>query len=156
VVPDVLQDDVAHAFVRLRNAGLRVAIAESFRFAESHNPGPSRQDPASGERVAAGTVVTLSSLAGPQGLLVAFRRDEVAVPDLVDLSVDEAVVRLERACLLWGVRFAPLPPSDAPSLFAAYRVRTQKPEAGQRQRQLEQHGSTTSIRSIGLRAVPLG
>lgn len=155
VVPNVLDADVATAFVRLREEDLRVAIPESFSFAESNVPGAFRQDPEPGERVPPGSVVTLTQLRGPHGLMVALREDELTVPDLVGLRADEAVSRLVAECMLWGARLRALPPSEAPSLFAAYEVESQQPEAGSKLRQVVDAGNRATITAIGLRLVPI-
>lgn len=52
--------------------------------------------------------------------------------------------------MLWGVRFAALPPSEAPSLFAAYEVDSQQPEAGSKLRQLVVAGNEARITGIRL------
>lgn len=139
-IPRVTQMGIEEAFWRLRQAGLRVAITEPFRFSWANQPRPFEQDPAAGTLVEPEATVTLSKLAGPHGLLAPQRDDEATVPSLIGKRADEAIRLLERRCLLWGGHFQALPASTAPSLFAAYHVVSQRPTAGTPHLQLQKEG----------------
>lgn len=153
-VPRVTEMAIEEAFRRLREAGLTVAISEPFTFSSAIQPGPLMQEPGAGSFLEPGATVTLSKLVGPQGRLVPQRDDEATVPSLVGKRADVAIRLLERECLLWGGRFQALPPSEAPSLFSAYRVVSQKPPPGSAYRQLDRQGDRLTIQPVGFTARP--
>jgi beta-lactam-binding protein with PASTA domain len=129
--PFVNGTDIVHGFDLLRDAGLRVSIAEPFTVGSLLSPGPESTSPHGGTWVPVGTVVTLKLWRGPLGSPAVCRPAPTwTVEDLRGLSLAEAIRRVPR-CFFWEARdLPPLQASDAPHLLDAYRVVSQQPAPG--------------------------
>jgi hypothetical protein len=145
-VPRVAGLPVEEAFRRLRDAGLRVRTSDRVRLGPTNGlPGVFRQSPREGNRVRAGTVVTLS-FCGFAGGIIHPTFDEVVAPDVTGLSLREALASLEGSPVVWSAMLPPLPAMSASSFLDAYRVTGQTPKAGTRFVQTVQRTSKRAIR----------
>jgi serine/threonine-protein kinase len=87
-VPDVTGQDVDEARAVLRDAGLRVRVAQDQVFSQAEKGTVAEVAPGTGETVARGDTVTLTVSKGPE---------TVEVPDVNGLSEDDARAALEKA-----------------------------------------------------------
>lgn len=133
-VPLVTQTDIPSAYERLREAGLRVTIRETFSVASLQTPRAARQWPRSGTRVARGSTVSIRAEPGPIGSpAVREGLPGAEVPELTGMTVSDALERVEDldVGLFWEVRdLQPLSDAEAARLFDNYHVARQAPPAG--------------------------
>ncbi len=134
-VPDMGNRTIEQAYALLRSKGFRVSVSDPFVLASYLPDGISKAIPSAGTRVAPGSTVTLVPMGGPSGSPVYGNQPpkHYRLPDFTGRSLAVARRWLDRHHLGYSsMRFAPLNGSTAPSLFAAYVVKTQRPAAGRR------------------------
>jgi hypothetical protein len=141
VIPKVMtarQWELERAYAFLHSKGLRVAVRWDFPSGpmyESDMAGPDiveRVRPLPGTQVKPGSVVTVTAmgtgLGSPVGIPPYHR---YRIPDFVGRPATTALRWLnQRPWLHYVMLVPPLPPSNAPSYYAAFRVAAQQPTAG--------------------------
>jgi eukaryotic-like serine/threonine-protein kinase len=135
-VPDVVGESEDNARSALQDAGLRVGNVTEQESADEDPGTVLEQDPAAGEQVDRDASVDLIVAAAPP---------DVAVPDVVDLTEDEAVAALEDAGFEVRVRDQPATSPDQEGV-----VLDQAPDAGEERPE----GSTIRIAVGRLEATP--
>jgi eukaryotic-like serine/threonine-protein kinase len=135
-VPDVVGESEDNARSALEDAGLRVGNVTEQESADEDPGTVLEQDPAAGEQVDRDASVDLVVAAAPP---------DVAVPDVVDLTEDEAVAALEDAGFEVRVRDQPATSPDQEGV-----VLDQAPDAGEERPE----GSTIRIAVGRLEATP--
>jgi beta-lactam-binding protein with PASTA domain len=149
-VPDVYGRRLTTAFEQLRPDGLRVGIESDFFLASNVHALVSRQRPLASARVRRAQTVTLTVDRALKGLAVGGGHP-VIVPLVAGLPLDHAVRALSGVGLtFWVARAPPIRSSAARTLFAAYCVTGQSPEAGTTFQQViplgrNEHGAVTSL-----------
>lgn len=127
----VAQTDVVDAYSRLREAGLRVAVRNSFRISTLCFPTAWGQRPLPRRRVPRDTVVTINAGGCDQATPAGHNHPARPVPNFVGKTVQTAVLWAHRLEIEWYVtELPPLPPSSAPNLLDNYRVVRQTPAPG--------------------------
>ena len=130
---EVRQTDLAGAFALLRSLGLRVAIDRSVSYSSLTPAWVLKVSPAVGQRVSTAGAVTLTpSDDGPFGSPSVLKsHPHYRVPNFIGKTAATAIVWANHHNMYWNIRAMPtLRDSSAPTLFAAYRVKSQAPGPG--------------------------
>ncbi len=139
-LPNLRGQMLDESYARLRSMGYRVEVGyiygmQKMPLSAFHAPATvARMHPAPGTSVKPGGVVTLYGAPGDAFDVVgrADQHHRARVPDFVGRRVSTALHWLD-AGHWWVNEWIPLPrlpASNAPSLYAAYRVTAQRPAAG--------------------------
>lgn len=128
------ETDLAGAFALLRGLGLRVAVDQSVSYASLRSAWVAKLSPGVGAHVDAGSVVTITpSALGPIGSPAVLKsHPHYRVPSFIGGSAATAIAWANDHHMFWSIPALPvLPASNAPTLFAAYRVTAQTPKPGE-------------------------
>ncbi len=125
------ETSIVGAYDLLHSLGLRVTLTQETAVTSLYEPS-AKLSPRAGTRVTRGSTVRITPSGGPMGSPTVLKSNpRYRVPNFTGRTADAAIAWAEAHSMFWAIPKLPaLRASNAPHLFAAYRVVAQQPKPG--------------------------